>query len=160
MLNFYGNDKYGPLEVTSSGLTHALKRMPQLFGLPSLISMHITETYHSYHRTKYPDKNIRNGYYGQNFGVIEILDGKEYNLKIIDALSAETVINIPLNQDKKTTLKKVLKNMNDDDHIYFPRKYPFYGLEIIGPALALISGVILCWKWTNSKVKYNKDKEV
>ena len=156
----YGNEEYGPLEVTSSGLTHALKEMSQLFGLPSIISMWITETYHPYHRTKYSDKNIRNGYYGQNFGVIEILGEKEYTLKIIDALSAETVIDIPLNQDKTTTLKEVLKDMNDDDHIYFPRKYPFYGLEIIGPPLVLITGVIMCWKWTNSKAKSKKDKEV
>ena len=156
----YGNQEYGPFEVTSSGLTHALKSMPELFGLQALISIWITDTYHPYHRTKYSDKNIHNGYYGLNFGLIEILGEKEYNLKIIDALSAEIVINIPLNQGKKTTLKEVLNNMNNDDHIYFPQKYPFYGLEIIGPPLVLIMGVIIYCKWINSKGKPTKDKEV
>lgn len=158
----YGNEEYGPLEVTSSGLTHSLKTIPGLFGLQAWIATHITDTYQDYHRTKYRDQNIPNGYYGLNFGMIEILDNKKYNLKIIDARSGVTHINVPLNNNGKSSLREVLDTINNEDHIYFPIKYPFLGLEIIGPPLALI-GVIMIILYglrNRNSLKTKRDKEL
>ena len=154
----YGDEEYGPLEVTSSGMTHSLNGM---YGLSRLISLHITDTYHPYHRTKYVDPSVKNGYYGKNFAMIEIVKEKNYNLKIYDAQSGENVINVPLNYGKKSSIKKVIEKMNNDKYIYFPRKYPFYGLEIVTAPILLLCAIIFIFsKCKTSKRKTKRDKQL
>ena len=127
----YGNEEYGPLEVTSSGLTHSLSKMgiSKMRKVVSLLSTQITETYSSFHRTNYT--NRKSVYYGRNFGVIEIEDDGQFILKIYDAESGENVIEIPLNKNKKCLLNDVLSEMDNDERMRFARKHPLYGLEII-----------------------------
>merc|ERR1712176_221347 len=138
------------------GLTHSLSAMGESMKskLFSFLSTQITETYAS-HRTKYAKHE--SVYYRRNFGVIEIEDERVFNLKIYDAESGENVIEIPLNENKECSLKNVLKEM--DNKIYFPRKYPFYGLEMLIAFGILITATWIIWKGVKYSARANKPKK-
>lgn len=135
----FGNEEYGPLEVTSSGLSHSLGGMSGLLGLKRKAALQITETYHPLHRMQYSNNEHRNGYYGRNMGVIDIVDRERYRLKIYDAVSGEVVIDTPLNWNKKISASQMLEEMQQSNRMMFPRKYPFYALELILPIVVLIA---------------------
>eukprot|EP01084_Bolivina_argentea_P115314 205085_1 len=159
----YGNKDYGPLEVTASGMTHSLGTMSRVWGLQKFLALHIVNFYESFHRTQYG--NVVNGYYERNFGMIEISDDDKYILNIYDANSGKKVICVPLNHNGTSSFKDVLKDvMNDKDKMYFPRGYPFFGLEIIGPMLGLVVVGIICVfgikKMTRENVKSKTKKQL
>ncbi|ETO23070.1 hypothetical protein RFI_14114, partial [Reticulomyxa filosa] len=142
--------KYGPLEVTTSGLTHGINRQ----GITKYFARSIIQRYFS-HRLD-PQSVSTN----LAFGIIDVFNQSLVDVSVHDAYSGAKLFHSHVKrhaaaENKSYATALLSEQLNDKDKFYLQCHLALYGFEIVVILAPFLAFALFCYFFVQHKQKTN-----